>query len=192
MPTTPTTSPRPRVSRSPGAGPQYGIHLVVLCPAIVLGPGDYRITPSNQLVMDWLNGRGQTYTGRPQPGGCRDVAAAHVAALERGPERAAAMSSAGKIYRGGDRPPTAGPHRCAPAAFWLQPWPDAVGGKMDRAPLGLFGGSRRLLTTWCMRWSSATVIWIRGRPTKLSAFSAKVPTKPPCVTALPGWRSRAA
>lgn len=63
---------------------QYGIHLVVLCPALVLGPLDYRVTPSNQLVMDWLNGRGQTYTGGLNLVDVRDVAAAHVAALTAG------------------------------------------------------------------------------------------------------------
>lgn len=63
---------------------QYGIHLVVICPAIVLGPNDYRITPSNQLVMDWLNGKGQTYPGGLNLVDVRDVAAAHVAALTRG------------------------------------------------------------------------------------------------------------
>ena len=63
---------------------QYGIHLVVLCPALVLGPLDYRITPSNQLVMDWLNGQGQTYQGGLNLVDVRDVAAAHVAALTTG------------------------------------------------------------------------------------------------------------
>lgn len=66
---------------------ESGIHLVVICPAIVLGPGDYRITPSNQLVMDWLNGIGQTYPGGLNLVDVRDVAAAHVAALSRGENR---------------------------------------------------------------------------------------------------------
>jgi len=63
---------------------EYGVHLVVICPAIVLGPGDYRITPSNQLVKDWLNGIGQTYRGGLNLVDVRDVAAAHVAALTKG------------------------------------------------------------------------------------------------------------
>lgn len=63
---------------------EHGIHLVVICPAIVLGENDYRITPSNQLVMDWLNGKGQTYPGGLNLVDVRDVAAAHVAALTRG------------------------------------------------------------------------------------------------------------
>lgn len=63
---------------------EYGIHLVVICPAIVLGPYDYRITPSNQIVMDWINGNGQTYRGGMNIVDVRDVAAFHVAALKKG------------------------------------------------------------------------------------------------------------
>ncbi len=63
---------------------EHGLELVVICPAIVLGPLDYRITPSNQLVRDWLNGAGQTYRGGLNLVDVRDVAQAHVAALTRG------------------------------------------------------------------------------------------------------------
>ena len=63
---------------------EYGIHVVVICPAIVLGPYDYRITPSNQMVMDWVNGKGQTYIGGLNIVDVRDVADAHVAALTKG------------------------------------------------------------------------------------------------------------
>ncbi len=65
----------------------YDIELIVLCPALVLGAYDYRVTPSNQLVMDWLNGVGQTYRGGLNLVDVRDVAAAHVAALEKGENR---------------------------------------------------------------------------------------------------------
>ncbi|WP_369602326.1 NAD-dependent epimerase/dehydratase family protein [Hahella sp. SMD15-11] len=63
---------------------ELGIHLVVICPAIVIGPLDYRITPSNQLVKDWLNGKGQTYPGGLNLVDVEDVARAHVNALTRG------------------------------------------------------------------------------------------------------------
>jgi len=63
---------------------EYGVELVVICPAIVMGPLDYRITPSNQLVKDWLNGVGQTYRGGLNLVDVRDVAQGHVAALTRG------------------------------------------------------------------------------------------------------------
>ncbi|RMF18654.1 MAG: NAD-dependent epimerase/dehydratase family protein [Gammaproteobacteria bacterium] len=62
----------------------YGIHLVVICPALVIGPLDYRVTPSNQLVRDWLNGTGQTYPGGLNMVDVEDVARAHVHALTRG------------------------------------------------------------------------------------------------------------
>lgn len=65
----------------------YDIELIVLCPAIVLGAHDYRVTPSNQLVMDWLNGVGQTYRGGLNLVDVRDVAKAHVAALDHGQNR---------------------------------------------------------------------------------------------------------
>ena len=65
----------------------YGIELIVLCPAIVLGAYDYRVTPSNQLVMDWVNGIGQTYVGGLNLVDVRDVAKAHVAALSKGENR---------------------------------------------------------------------------------------------------------
>lgn len=63
---------------------EYGIHIVVICPGMVLGPYDYRVTPSNQLVLDWLNGKGQTYKGGMNLVDVRDVADAHVAALTKG------------------------------------------------------------------------------------------------------------
>jgi len=63
---------------------EYGIEVIVLCPALVLGAYDYRVTPSNQLVKDWLNGIGQTYRGGLNLVDVRDVAKAHVAALDRG------------------------------------------------------------------------------------------------------------
>lgn len=63
---------------------QYGIHVVVICPAIVLGPYDYRITPSNQMIKDWINGKGQTYIGGLNFVDVRDVADIHVAALTKG------------------------------------------------------------------------------------------------------------
>lgn len=65
----------------------YDIELIVLCPAIVLGAHDYRVTPSNQLVMDWVNGIGQTYVGGLNLVDVRDVAAAHVAAMSKGENR---------------------------------------------------------------------------------------------------------
>ncbi|PID44727.1 MAG: nucleoside-diphosphate sugar epimerase [Proteobacteria bacterium] len=66
---------------------EFDIHTVVICPCIVTGPLDYRITPSNQLIMDWINGKGQTYNGGLNLVDVRDIAQAHVAALEKGENR---------------------------------------------------------------------------------------------------------
>jgi len=74
---------------------EYDIELIVICPAIVLGAFDYRITPSNQLVMDWVNGLGQTYQGGLNLVDVRDVARAHVEALSKGENR-------GRYIVGGD------------------------------------------------------------------------------------------
>ncbi len=63
---------------------QYDIHTVVICPCIVLGAYDYRITPSNQLILDLINGKGQTYNGGLNLVDVRDVAQAHVEALDKG------------------------------------------------------------------------------------------------------------
>src|SRR5690606_4857522 len=63
---------------------ETGIHTVVICSAIVLGANDYRVTPSNQLVMDWLNGIGQTYRGGLNLVVVRVVVADHVAGLTKG------------------------------------------------------------------------------------------------------------
>lgn len=65
----------------------YDIEVIVICPAIVLGAHDYRVTPSNQLVMDWVNGIGQTYKGGLNLVDVRDVAKAHVEALTKGENR---------------------------------------------------------------------------------------------------------
>lgn len=63
---------------------KYDIHTVVICPCIVLGAYDYRITPSNQLILDLINGKGQTYKGGLNLVDVRDVAQAHVEALDKG------------------------------------------------------------------------------------------------------------
>ncbi len=76
---------------------EFGIELIVLCPALVLGRFDYRITPSNQLIMDMVNGKGQTYRGGMNLVDVRDVAAIHVAALTRGENRKRYVVGGGNI-----------------------------------------------------------------------------------------------
>lgn len=63
----------------------WGLDVRVVCPAIVLGPGDLGPTPSGRLIVNICNGRTPAYT----PGGfcyvdVRDAARVHVLAAERG------------------------------------------------------------------------------------------------------------
>ena len=84
-PPIPTTWPRPKVKKAAQRlAKEHGIHFSGDLSGDCAGRNDYRITPSNQLVMDWLNGKGQTYPGGLNLVDVRDVAAAHVAALTRG------------------------------------------------------------------------------------------------------------
>jgi dihydroflavonol-4-reductase len=75
----------------------YDIELIVLCPALVLGAFDYRITPSNQLIRDLVTGKGQTYRGGMNLVDVRDVAAIHVAALTKGENRKRYVVGGGNI-----------------------------------------------------------------------------------------------
>lgn len=69
----------------------FGLDVRVVCPAIVLGPGDLTPTPSGKLVVSICRGRAPAYT----PGGfcyvdVRDAAKVHVLAAEKG--------RAGQVY----------------------------------------------------------------------------------------------
>jgi len=61
-----------------------GVPIVVLLPTLVLGAHDYRITPSMRPVLDIANGKQPTIEGGANVVSVRDVARAHVAALDRG------------------------------------------------------------------------------------------------------------
>ncbi len=63
---------------------EYGIDLVRLCPAMMLGPYDYRVTPSTKLIMDLINGSGITYSGGMNIVHVQDVAMVHAKAVELG------------------------------------------------------------------------------------------------------------
>jgi dihydroflavonol-4-reductase len=63
----------------------WGLDVRVVCPAIVLGPGDITPTPSGRLIINICRGRAPAYT----PGGfcyvdVRDAAKLHVLAAEKG------------------------------------------------------------------------------------------------------------
>ncbi len=55
-----------------------------LCPAYVLGPYDYRITPTTAAIVDLINGTRPTWEGGWNIVDVRDVAEAHAAAVDCG------------------------------------------------------------------------------------------------------------
>lgn len=69
----------------------FGLDVRIVCPAVVLGPGDLTPTPSGKLIVNICSGRAPAYT----PGGfcyvdVRDAARVHVLAAEKG--------QAGQLY----------------------------------------------------------------------------------------------
>jgi dihydroflavonol-4-reductase len=63
---------------------ERGVELVTVLPGAILGPHDYRVTPSTRFVRDLANGRGMTGRGGVAYVDVGDVALAHAEALERG------------------------------------------------------------------------------------------------------------
>lgn len=61
---------------------QLEIPTVRICPGAIIGPLDFKTTPSSQILLNLLHG-GQTWEGGLAWVDVRDVAAAHVAALQR-------------------------------------------------------------------------------------------------------------
>jgi dihydroflavonol-4-reductase len=62
----------------------YGIPMIALCPAMVLGLYDYRITPSTEIILALINGTRTTWNGGFSLVDVRDVAAVHAAAVDGG------------------------------------------------------------------------------------------------------------
>lgn len=66
---------------------ELGLPLVVVNPAVVLGPGDFRPTPSNRVVLRALAGGSRAYwSGGRSHVDVEDVARGHLLAAERGRE----------------------------------------------------------------------------------------------------------
>lgn len=63
---------------------ELGVEMVTLCPAVVIGPSDYRVTPSNEIIRGMMNGKGVSWNGGLNVVDARDVGAAHAAAIDRG------------------------------------------------------------------------------------------------------------
>jgi dihydroflavonol-4-reductase len=60
---------------------ELGLELVTILPTLVLGPHDYRITPSTAALLGIANGTTPTFDGGANVVAVEDVALAHVAAL---------------------------------------------------------------------------------------------------------------
>jgi nucleoside-diphosphate-sugar epimerase len=63
---------------------EKGIDLIAICPTMVVGPDDYRITPSSQMLLDLWTGKTPTFPGGFNVVAVEDVALVHALALERG------------------------------------------------------------------------------------------------------------
>lgn len=63
---------------------ELGVELMVLCPGGIMGPGDYRVTPSQAMILAMLNGQTPIRNGGLNPVSVFDVANLHVQALTRG------------------------------------------------------------------------------------------------------------
>jgi dihydroflavonol-4-reductase len=62
---------------------ELGVPTVRLCPSTIVGPYDYRITPSTRVILDLIH-NGNTYEGGSNIVDVRDVAETHIAALQLG------------------------------------------------------------------------------------------------------------
>lgn len=66
-------------------GVELGLDVVAVCPTLVMGAFDYRLSPSNANVVNYLNDPFRsTFLGGCNIVSARDVAAGHILAAERG------------------------------------------------------------------------------------------------------------
>ena len=63
---------------------EYDIPTIRLCPTLVTGPYDYRITPSTKGIIDFINKTGTTYEAGTNYVHAYDVGEVHAMALEKG------------------------------------------------------------------------------------------------------------
>ena len=63
---------------------ELGIELMVFCPTGIMGPGDYRVTPTHGILLAMLNGLAPIRAGGFNPVSVFDVANLHVQALSKG------------------------------------------------------------------------------------------------------------
>jgi dihydroflavonol-4-reductase len=63
---------------------KHHIPMISLCPGAILGRYDYRVTPSNRMVLDMIKGIGITVEGILATVDARDAGAIHALAVENG------------------------------------------------------------------------------------------------------------
>lgn len=67
------------------AGAELGLEVITVCPTLVVGGLDYRLSPSNAAIANYLNDPFRcTFIGGCNIVSARDVAAGHILAAERG------------------------------------------------------------------------------------------------------------
>lgn len=71
------------------------LDLVTVCPTMVLGPNDFRLTPSQKVLLDLVTGKSGTVDGGTNIVSVEDVALGHALAAEKAP-------SGGRYLLGGD------------------------------------------------------------------------------------------
>lgn len=66
-------------------GAELGLEVLAVCPTLAMGPFDYRLSPSNANIVNYLNDPFRsTFLGGCNIVSARDVAAGHILAAERG------------------------------------------------------------------------------------------------------------
>ena len=63
---------------------QAGVPMVALCPGAIMGALDYRITPSNRILLGMADGSGQSFDSGLALADARDVGAIHALAVDHG------------------------------------------------------------------------------------------------------------
>lgn len=63
---------------------KFSVPMISLCPGAIFGPLDYRLTPSNRMLLGIADGSGQTFNGGIAFADARDAGAIHALAVDHG------------------------------------------------------------------------------------------------------------
>ena len=93
-------------------GEKLGVEVVAVCPTLVVGGFDYRLSPSNANIVNYLNDPFRsTFIGGCNIVAARDVAAGHITAAQRGKARVALRARIRKPHMARRTWPNFRPHR---------------------------------------------------------------------------------